>query len=339
MLMFKRVFGFLVAIGFLYGAAWLGAAYWLRSELQASLSNLAQRGYAFAHGEMQLVGFPGSVGISIPGLSIVAPAAEGGWRWEADRPRVSLHLRAPREPVIDLAGTHRVRGLVSGEDEGFTLTVRRGTARLAFAQGEALENIALDLNETMIAGGNGAEAVLGIKEGSIQLSLATGHMTLSARDITPAQPVPVLNPSIAALDFTLDFTGPVPSGPLLESLEAWRAAGGAVELRDLALDWPPLRAAGSGTFALDPALQPMGAATMTFQGFFALIEALVQEGHVHEREAEMAKAVLGMMAKPSASGEPELSLPLTVQDRRLSAGPIVLMEVPAISWDEAARVP
>jgi hypothetical protein len=229
--------------------------------------------------------------------------------------------------------------LVSGEDEGFTLTVRRGTARLAFAQGEALENIALDLNETMIAGGNGAEAVLGIKEGYIQLSLATGHMTLSARDITPAQPVPVLNPSIAALDFTLDFTGPLPSGPLLQSLEAWRAAGGAVELRDLALDWPPLRAAGSGTFALDPALQPMGAATMKFQGFFALIEALVQEGHVHEREAEMAKAVLGMMAKPSAAGEPELSLPLTVQDRRLSAGPIVLMEVPVVSWDEAARVP
>ena len=83
----------------------------------------------------------------------------------------------------------------------------------------------------------------------------------------------------------------------------------------------------------------MGAATMKFQGFFALIEALVQEGHVHEREAEMAKAVLGMMAKPSATGEPELSLPLTVQDRRLSAGPIVLMEVPVVSWDEAARVP
>lgn len=337
--MFKRVFGFLIAIGLLYGAAWLGAAYWLRGELQVILSNLTQRGYAFAHGEMRLAGFPGSVGISIPGLSIAAPAAEGGWRWEADRTRVSLHLRNLRAPVIDLAGTHRIRGLVSGNDEGVSLTIARGAARLAFAQDEALESIALDLTDTTIAGAKSTEAFLGIRQGSVQLSLATGHMTLSARDLTPTPMAPVLNPSIAALDITLDFTGPLPSGPLRQSLEAWRAGGGAIELRAFALDWPPLRASGTGTFALDPALQPMGAATMKFEGFFALIEALVQKRYVSEQNAQVAKAVLGMMAKPSAGGEPELALPLTVQDGRLSAGPIALMDMPVFTWDADARVP
>ncbi len=53
----------------------------------------------------------------------------------------------------------------------------------------------------------------------------------------------------------------------------------------------------------------------------------------------MAKIVLGMLAKPSAAGEPELSLPLTVQDRALLAGPVKLMEMPEVIWDAEARVP
>jgi hypothetical protein len=46
-----------------------------------------------------------------------------------------------------------------------------------------------------------------------------------------------------------------------------------------------------------------------------------------------------MLAKPSATGEPELALPLTVQDRKLFAGPVMLMEMPEVVWDENARVP
>lgn len=337
--MFKRIIGILIAIGVLYGAAWIGAAFWLQAELQTALGNLSQRGYAFTYGETRFTGFPARVGLFVPGLSIAAPASEGGWRWQADRSEVSLHLSAPRAPVLDLAGTHRISGFMSGSTEGVSLKVGRGTAQLAFAQDQTLETIALDLGDTSMADAGGTTTILSAKEASVHISLTTGHVTVSARDLTPAQAVPILSPSIAALDLTVDFTGPLPAGPLQQSLEAWRAGGGAIELREFTLNWPPLQASGTGTLALDPGLQPMGAATMKFQGFLALVEALAQKGYVLDREAAMAKSVLGMMAKPSAGGEPELSIPLTVQDRRLSAGPLMLMEIPVVKWDENARVP
>jgi hypothetical protein len=197
----------------------------------------------------------------------------------------------------------------------------------------------LKLSETTIANAGGDVPMLSLKDSSLHVALGRGHVTLWVRDIALPQPVPVLNETIAALDLTLDVVGPLTSGSLRNVLNAWREGGGAIEVRSIALDWPPARIAGSGTIALDAALQPIGAATLKFQGFFDIVSALVEKGHVDKSAESMAKIVLGMLAKPSAAGEPELSLPLTVQDRALHAGPVKLMEMPEVIWDAEARVP
>jgi hypothetical protein len=181
--------------------------------------------------------------------------------------------------------------------------------------------------------------LLQLGDGLLQIAFAGGHGTLSATEITLPKPVPGLGPIVKRLDIAVDVTGRLAAGPLRQSLEAWRDGGGAIELRSLALEWPPATMAGSGTLALDGALQPMGAATFKFQGFFDIVDALTLAGHVPEREASVAKVMLGMLAQPSAGGAPELSLPLTVQDRKLHAGPVMLMEMPEVVWDESARVP
>jgi hypothetical protein len=337
--MIRRDIVLVFALALLYGAAWLGAAFWLRMKAEDFAADLVSQGYVIEHGEPLLVGFPTTVGVAVPGLSITAPPAHGAWRWQADRVRVSLYPGAPKEPVVDLAGRHRVAGFLSAPEEGLSVTVGRGVASLAFAEDQTLDNIVLKLSETTVAGARDETALLALKDSSLHVSLARGHVTLWVREIALPHPIPVLGESISALDLTLDFTGALPSGPLRESLEAWRAGGGAVEVRSLTLDWPPAAAAGTATIALDEALQPMGAATLKFRGFFDIVAALTEKGYVHEREASMAKIVLGMLARASPSGEPELSLPLTVQNRKLSAGPVMLMEVPEVVWDEGARVP
>lgn len=335
--MIKKFLGLLVALALVYGAAWLGAAFWLRMKLDAFAAHLTGQGYTIARSEPEFVGFPAAVGIALRGLSVTAPVAHGAWRWQADAIRVSLNPGAPAEPVIGLTGRHRIAGFLSAPEEGLTIKVGRGLASLAFASDQTLENIVVKLGETSVRGPG--EDMFALRDSSLHVSLATGHVTLWVRDISLPQTVPVLDKTITALDLTLDFAGALPAGPLRESLESWRANGGDIEVRSFALDWPPAFAAGSGTLALDAGLQPIGAATVTFRGFFDILAALTEKGHVNEAQASMAKIVLGMLAKASATGGLELSLPLTVQDRKLSAGPVMLMETPEVIWDERARVP
>ena len=339
MTMIKRLLGFTLVFAVLYGAIWTGMAFWLRAELTAFAKDLSDQGYAITHDSSTLTGFPGAVGVHVPKLAIIAPTGHGGWHWEADAITTRVSPTSFTAPTVDLAGAHRITGIVSAPDEGFTLTVEDGTMRLAFAQDVGLENIALTLRKTSVADATGKTALFDFQDGALQVSTATRHAALSVRALTLARSVPALSETIAGLDVALDLTGDLPPGPLLASLDAWRDGGGAIELRALTLDWPPTRATGTGTLALDNARQPLGAATVKLQGFFEIIAALQEKGLVHAREASVAKAVLGILAKSSPSGEPEIELPLTLQDRKLHAGPIMLMEMPEVIWDENARIP
>lgn len=337
--MIKKLLGFTFAAAVLYGAAWTGAAFWLRAELNAFAKDLIDQSYAITHGGPTLAGFPGAVGVQVRDLVITAPAGHGGWHWEADVVTTRLSLASLTAPTVDLAGGHRVTGIVSAPDEGFTVNVGQGAMRLSFAQNVALENVEVTLSDTSVADATGQTPLFRFKEGALQVSTTTRHAAVSVRAVTLARGVPVLSETIAGLDIALDLTGELPPGPLLASLDAWRDGGGAVELRALTLDWPPARATGTGTLALDNARQPLGAATVKFQGFFEIVAALQEKGLVHAREASVAKTVLGILAKSSPNGAPEIELPLTLQDRKLHAGPIVLMEMPEVVWDENARIP
>lgn len=335
--MFKRFLMCAAALAVLYGAAWTGAAFWFKARLEAVAADLRREGYTVETSDLLLVGFPARVGVMTARLDVTAPPAHGGWRWEAGPTRVSLAAGAPRTAVVDLTGRHRIAGLLSAPDVGLALTVGRGAAHLVFARDRSLDAVELTLADMAVGDGAGA---LRLGDAALHADARGRSARASAHGIALPEAVPVLGGAIATLGLTFDITGDLPSGPLPAALEAWRAGGGALELRAFALDWGPARAAGSGTFALDAALQPIGALTVKFQGFFDIVDALVKEGHVPERNASMAKIVLGILAKPpAAGGAPELSLPLTVQDRKLFAGPVMLMETPEVRWNAHARIP
>lgn len=337
--MIKKTLGFCAVLALLYGAAWTGAAFWFKARLDTVAADLTAQGYAITRGETLLVGFPTTVGVMYRSLNVSAPTSHGGWRWDAGAVRVTLQAQAPTMPVIDLAGSHRLTGFLSAPEDSVALEIGRGTASLAFAADASLESMTLKLSETTVTAGS-SPAPIKLADGTLHLTLgAPAHATLSLHGLTLPQEVPALGRTVGALDLALDVTGPLTSGPLRASLEAWRDAGGALEVRSFTLAWGPAQAAGTGTIALDGALQPLGAATVKFQGFFEIVSALTAEGYVREREASLAKIVLEMLARPSAAGAPELSLPLTVQDRKLSAGPVMLMEIPEVVWSDSARVP
>src|SRR6185312_14842416 len=113
-------------------------------------------------------------------------------------------------------------------------------------------------------------------------------------------------------------------------------AGGAFDVKDFSLDWPPLSVAGNGTVALDEHLQPEGAFSTRIGGYSEAIDALVAQNDLDARGGALAKGVLGLLSKNSTNGGREIQVSVTVQDQRLSVGPLQLLTLPAVSWPIAA---
>ncbi|MBY0430081.1 MAG: DUF2125 domain-containing protein, partial [Rhodospirillales bacterium] len=153
-----------------------------------------------------------------------------------------------------------------------------------------------------------------------------------ALDLPPA-PGLVLGRKVASVQAKGEVKGQIPKGPLPAALDHWREQGGTVEVERLGVHWEPLHLTAGGSLALDQELQPIAAFSASVQGFFETVDAFQNAGLVRARDASMAKVVLGMMAKtPPGGGAPMLTVPLTVQNGILSAGPAVLGPVPRLAW-------
>ncbi len=155
---------------------------------------------------------------------------------------------------------------------------------------------------------------------------------LSVRDLAlPGRPL--MGPAVQRANLRLTVKGAPPADLTRPAVAAWSDDGGTVELVVDAMDWGDMRLSGDATLALDGALQPVGAGTATVIGFEALFDRLAATGRLDRAQAMMGKTVLGLLAKPTPDGALALTAPITLQDRRLTLGPVPIAEVPPIRWE------
>ena len=153
-----------------------------------------------------------------------------------------------------------------------------------------------------------------------------------ARITLPWQ-LPPFGSDIEAVRLAATVKGAMPPGTLRQSLDAWRADGGTVELEDGALRWGKLAVTTSGTLALDAALQPVGALTATIEDHTAIVDAAVASGNLPADNANFVKIFLGLMAKPGEDGKKRLTLPLSLQNDRAYLGPAQIARLPRFTWE------
>jgi hypothetical protein len=118
-----------------------------------------------------------------------------------------------------------------------------------------------------------------------------------------------------------------------DGLTRWRDAGGTLELTDFSLVWGPLQIAGNGTLAVDDALQPVGAFTAQIAGLDRLVNLLEKTGRMRAQQAAIARIALAVLTRaPANGGSPQARVPVSIQNRQLSVGPIPLLRLPTINW-------
>ena len=113
----------------------------------------------------------------------------------------------------------------------------------------------------------------------------------------------------------------------------WAKGGGSIEVEKFGLGWAESRLIGSGTLALDPNFQPIGAFTTRITGHNAIIKKLLKQGAIRPNTALLSQLVLNSFSTKSLkNGENELNTPLTIQGGWLYIGPLKLFKIPEIKW-------
>ncbi len=326
----------------LYVAVWLFMAFQFRGALETAVFGAPDGMPTVTYSDLELGGFPLRLSARMhdPALALAPLGAQASW---------SAREAAAEIPVwnwsrisVSLVGPHRFSATIGGVTRTHTSPTGAVRAEIQTADGRPVQGT-LIFERLALAATEAAESVsVGAATVDVGLFPADEPTDHSAAYEIRARVADVVVPSALALPFGRSIglisleariNGPVPDERWPAALEAWRDAGGTIDVGSLRLDHGPLRVQGEGTFALDADMQPIGAFTAQIRGLFDLVEALRARGVVEAGDAVMAKVVLGALARrPDDGGPPVLNVPLTLQDRALYVGPVRMLRVPPVRW-------
>jgi hypothetical protein len=322
--------------------AGIASAWWLAERslergIERWVAERRAEGYAIQWRQERIGGFPLWIEARFEQPSLARPGGPTPWSWEGEELVLAARPWSPNIVTVDGLGRHilSMQGLPKAlklTSDGFRALVRleAGMPR----QGEVALTLPALWSESERPDASARRLDLAIDTwpragANEKTESAAGRLTLAELALAPrfADRLPFREP--VDLRLAASVFGSVPPGPLAAALAAWRDAGGIVEVSQLDLGWGPLGMTANGTVTLDDRMRPLGAGTAVIHGWDDALERLVQSGLVQPRQASIARVVLTAMSKPSPAG-PEVTVPLTAQDGRLSAGPVPVAQLPPV---------
>lgn len=146
----------------------------------------------------------------------------------------------------------------------------------------------------------------------------------------------IVDPDIWHLDsLEADFIVPyhLPNDFNEASIRAWQSRGGKIDVRHYETVKSSLHAQGSGFLSLDESLQPVFRFDSKIGGHEEFIEEQLRLGLIEPFPAALARGVLGSLARPDAeTGESLVNVAVSVENRMLRVGPVLVLELPEIVW-------
>lgn len=347
----------LAAILALAVAAWTGAWFWFAGEIRDGLGRFVvqqeRAGAEFDWGPVEISGYP-------TGFDIYLPDASVEW------------IHGERLMVLAGPGLHASVAPFALDRANYAspgrhvLQVEQGTRKLRYEMtfaalfGDVVLNDSGDLNRVTAQFDDARVAAehldgpLTVDRGSMELIRDEAEATpdaihpegTSRRIVTEMANLRLplglvdegargaLGDTISRFALDASLRGALdPTAADRERLAAWRDAGGTLEINDLTIVWGPLAIAGDGTLALDDNMQPEGAFTAKITGMADLVDALQQAGSISPRDAAVARISLAVLTRAQEGGAPPAAeVPVSIQDRVVSLGPVPLVQLPEITW-------
>ncbi|MFY8106255.1 MAG: DUF2125 domain-containing protein [Elstera sp.] len=317
------------------GLLWLLAKGRLTEALAGEAEALRSQGWSVAYTVGASHGFPLAVRTELTGISLKRPNPRGDLTWKTDKLEIVWSLLQPNATLVRLptdsdlrltSGEKILEGHLSLSDGEVSLQGPRSGGRLMLTATEPTlilasphpvtlraERVSVDLKDL---GARGRDHLVATLQGVLALERFT------APQLTPL----LAEPLSASVGLTV--MGDAPSTLTSAAFTQWRDEGGTVELRRLILSLGGFALEGEGTLTLDRLMRPLAAGTAKVRGFVEGIDRLIAVGLVTERDGRLARLLLSAVASTDPqTGQPTLSVPITVQDGWLLLGPSRLVPV------------
>lgn len=330
---------FLTLMSGLYVFYWMVAANSIRNAIDSLIKEQKQRGISVSYRSLEVEGFPLWLDVRIENpVFLISGGAIAEWH----PPTVQGLIRPWRlnQVVINLGGQHKLVG-----DRSFTLSAhqfaiavqldQRGALdchlRLVDMDAEIPQTGSLQINNLSVEFSWDDEHFADNKP-PMRLTIGAGGLKTQGRWAAP------LEGGVINFRVVSHLTGAVKNSSDPAFLANWRDSGGTLEISRLTIGHGPLRLQGSGTFALDELLQPLGAFTARIEGYMETVDALRNTRLLEASTAIAAKLFLTVLAKSPKGQTPYVEVPVTLQDRELSLGSLSLFKLPIIDWTRVLRM-
>ena len=345
----KAVYGAAALIGIAavaYSAVWWSSAERFRGEIDGWAADMRGRGWTVSYDRVRIEGYPASLTAIVEAPSIGAPAGAGGWHWQGPRMTAKVRPWNPGRIALDGGGIHRFQTegadsepvrIAAGDAFGLILRLTDAQATKIVLK---LSDIEIDAPGRILPRRlKEAEAAIRLPDRPARVEDGRGpeppgpSIAASLRDIEFGRGAPAARGgTIEEASLTAKLIGPFPRDATAQSLAVWRDGGGTLEIGALSLRWQKANGNGSGTVALDRDLQPLAALTIRIEGYADLVRSLVDRGWLKRRDAGAIQLGLDLIARAGTGRPGTIATPLTIQNRRLSFGPISVTQLPRIEW-------
>ena len=331
-------------------ALYCGLWFVIASQLENGLTNWAAsqraRGWTVEHGKVDLSGFPLKWQMDIEKPLLSRSTDKTPLHWSG--PYIQLQMRPWNLAAIGFqtAGDHRLGYATTRVSDSAKLEMGAGYGDLQFGHDGILkeliftvEGAALETAQAQNFRFTQLHARLDLDRPAAPQSkphqIPAFHLTAELFGLTlPKEMKLALGRTVSRIALSADFLG-VANGPnLQQALSKWARSGGSLNVKTLEIGWSKLDIGGTGTLALDTALQPIVAFSGRVSGYGETLDAMADGGLIKPATAMVTRFALRALSNFTGDKKGDrIRVSLTIQDNYLHVGPIKLIKLPKIIWN------
>lgn len=328
----------LVLVAVLAGG-WYAAASAITNAVGNWAEQQRQQGMTASWQTYDMTGFPVRLTGIMQGARFTGQNGELAWSWTPPPLALRFFPLSPNQVEVDAPGAHAIQLTAGANAADLQATAAVATSRVEVSPSGAIEVLFLALEDLAVSDGvSGLRARAGRVNLNAEVIAGAGQPIVVSRGqiidlrLPPELDTP-LGQNVPFASFDAALVGALPADPTAADVARWRDAGGTVDLRAMDLVWGPLRAVGTGSLTLDADLQPTGEISARIEGLDGAIKAFEEAGLIDTNAAALARIAIVALSRPSGTGgRAAVELPLRIDQRRLSLGPLQLFTLPSIRW-------
>ncbi len=326
-------FGVLLAA---YSGYWLYLSHAVENSVLGELrTNWSEAGFEIKHGVLSVGGYPYRIELTLRDVEVGTQNSAISFRWRTPIVLATAHPWELSHWVV-VAERPSDMNFGMGQDRIVDLLIGRGRMSLKLASDNVPERVSFDVRDVQMQQ-SVAPDVLDIKHAELHIRRVPTQspsldVAVFVKEIIVGEShgYPVGN-RVQELNAEISLQGPAPASWSRSEFDAWRNAGGVVDVHNFQISWGDLELRFDGTFAIDEAYRPIGAASADIIGHGYVLTALSTEGIISEASALAAGIALNFLTEPSSDdGRRVLRAPIMVQDGYLHIGPVALVPLPAL---------